>query len=819
LIQRYHLEQLDQYEYVVASYADQQLLLRAATANYHIIRPRLLTSNEVLELLTFKSPGTLDGLVYQSLKLDPGFTPTINELLRAPNLAQIELPHNVKGFYDELIERYHVQPRVYISPAAKIGIFGPIDRLLASYLVNYDCEEIYLQGLDATLTYTNFDTQYDEVVSIMEEVAKELDLKGFGSLGLVCADASYHPYLSMIAQRHHIPLEFQSSQPAINHPMVARLFHDFLTNPTWEYWLEVLNRLLIGESEVLESIHRQLLRWSSDYQALALTSDELIVMVEHVLKKTMYRSPRAKNVIKVYSSFNQTIEEPRLFILGVNQGVYPPVYSTTKLISEQDRERLGLDRSADKNKHATDSFVHHILLREQVWLTAKSRTTSQFYATTSLLHHPELKDLIRVQKPKFDRTVRTSRLQDIITYKKMRFQQQRQGFYTDDLEYLHYHYESQLPAEYSNKFNGIDPQTLEEYPTPNVASYSSLNSFFHCQFRYWMNHVLVVDEFEESLALHIGNMTHYIVKQLGYHYGGREFAEKIKDYAEEYIGEIKPRLNASDLFFLYHVVPHITRAVELLQQFQEHSRFELQFLEQKITLPLKKSLMTLQGVIDHVSIHEDSLGTDKVLLVDYKTGNPYPDFRKVEYGLDSQLFIYMLLIREGDLLENPVFTGAFNFGMIPSNVPGRHPKKSYQDLLDESYQFNGYVTNNMSDIEVMYDFYRDDKLFRLNIKKDGTFGSKATTYDNEYLMKLLDYLLAKIEVAGFEIKAGQFDINPKYFGDYKPHSSFFNSSCKYCNIRDICYRKEGDFVSNKIHKNETFGELLERLSNWQDEEK
>ena len=116
MIQRYHLEQLDQYDYVVASYANIQLFLRAATKHHYIIRPRFLTAHEMLELVTFKSPSHLDALVVKHLQLNPGFASTVEEILRSPNLSDVELPYALWDFYQQLIQENVITPRVYLAP-------------------------------------------------------------------------------------------------------------------------------------------------------------------------------------------------------------------------------------------------------------------------------------------------------------------------------------------------------------------------------------------------------------------------------------------------------------------------------------------------------------------------------------------------------------------------------------------------------------------------------------------------------------------------------------------------------------------------------
>lgn len=807
------IKALDIYDVVVASYATQQSLIRNATAQSVLIRPRLLTPQQMIELVTFALPATWEGLVHQHLGYEPGFASVVAELLRSPESNHHHLPTSLQEFYAMLLAQGLVTRQQMISPSLSIGILGPVSQSLLVHLTSYSVEHIDWSRMESTIEYTMFDTQYEEVVHVFEEIAKQVEHQPLDSIAILAPEANYKTLIDTIAARFDLPVQWQDGTPLVHHPVVFELLQTLKTQPwSLERFVDSLGRLLIHEDEVLQGIYTQLLRVVSNYQVTDLDESTIQAVIEHHMHSLTYRPARLKHVIKIYQSTGQFIDASHVIVLGVNQGVYPSISTTTSLISDVTRGLLQLATNAEKTKQALDEFLWFCQLKDSIWMTAKKRSTERVYAPSILFSDDHSMIPFRTKEVAFDTANRYSKAQDLLRYKKELHRQRRQGFFSDELEILHHQLKDELPETYNNQFKGISDSIMKEFSPSDVASYSSLNTFFNCQFRFWMEHVLSVDPFETSLSLFLGNMGHYVIKELGFDYGGEQYREKVQAYADEYLNQLEETLSASERFYLRHVVQYFIRAVELLQQFQQHSKFELQFIEQSMTLPLRNSLMTLKGIVDHVSMYTSEDGIEHVLIVDYKTGNAQTKYAKIEYGIDAQLFVYMLLIRETHLVEEPYFSGAFQFAMIPQSIPQKHDTKSYQQQLDDQLAFDGYVEDNIKVYEDIYD--NDDSLFKVPVTKDHVFSkSYKKNYDQGSLHQLLDYLSAKIELASIEIKQGQFTINPKAFFTEKKQTLAKESdtSCTYCHLKDVCYRTEEDFVRITNDTKQTFSELLQTI--------
>lgn len=813
MISQVLLKRLDVYNVVIASYATQQTIIRAAASHSMLIRPRLLTPQEVIEMLTYKASSTWEGLVRQHLGLEPGFASVVLELLRSDSTNHSLLPESVQRFGQTVLSSGDLRAQRLLSPEMNIGLLGPVPRTLSTILQSFQVSLIDWSALDSTIEYTMFDTQYDEVVAVLDEVARVIEFQPIDSVALMVSEPNYRPLLDVIASRYDLPIQWQEGISIIQHPKVAT-FYDSLRATPWSIddYLERLGTLLTEEDVVLQGIYTQLIRFASDYQSGEFDTSTLNAVLNHQLHHLTYRPTPLKHVLKIYRSSSHYIDADYVIVLGVNQGVFPAVSTSSSLVSDATRDALQLSTNADKTAHTMNEFLWFCQLKQKLWITAKHRSLDKVYAPSILFASAKPRLLYRTKEMVFDRSDRFSKAQDLIRYKKELYRQRRQGFYDDELEFLNHQFQDALPQPYDNQFKGISSTVMQEFPSPEVTSYTSLNTFFNCQFRYWMQQVLSVDPFEESLSLYLGNLAHYVLKELGHNLGGEDYEARIRTFANEYIYEVKEHLSPSMMFYMQHVIPYYTRAVMLLHQFQTHSKFELQFIEQSMSYGLRNSLVTLRGVVDHVSIYESESGVKHVVIVDYKTGKSPATYAKVEYGIDVQLFVYMLLVRDTYLVDDPYFSGAFQFSMLPKKIPSKDENVSFQEQIDKELGFDGFIENNLKKYEDIYDI--NDSLFNVTLTKKGEFHkSFKKKYDQGSLHQYLNYLSAQIELASINIQQGQFEINPKVFLSDKKDtlSSFSDTSCKYCQLKDVCYRTEEDFTKVTKDSKISFGELLDTI--------
>ena len=66
--------------------------------------------------------------------------------------------------------------------------------------------------------------------------------------------------------------------------------------------------------------------------------------------------------------------------------------------------------------------------------------------------------------------------------------------------------------EYDNSYHTIDKDKLYKYLNNKLLlSYTSLNNYYKCKFKYYLNHVLKINIIRDDFAILVGEVCHYIL--------------------------------------------------------------------------------------------------------------------------------------------------------------------------------------------------------------------------------------------------------------------------------------------------------------------
>ena len=91
---------------------------------------------------------------------------------------------------------------------------------------------------------------------------------------------------------------------------------------------------------------------------------------------------------------------------------------------------------------------------------------------------------------------------------------------------------------YSNAFQGINnDKYLETLPYPLKLSYTSLNSYSECKFKYYLKNVLKLEPFEKTFPSFIGTMYHEILRL--YRKTNFDFEEEYQNFNDFFTRTIK----------------------------------------------------------------------------------------------------------------------------------------------------------------------------------------------------------------------------------------------------------------------------------------
>ena len=346
----------------------------------------------------------------------------------------------------------------------------------------------------------------------------------------------------------------------------------------------------------------------------------------------------------------------------------------------------------------------------------------------------------------------------------------------NELEVLYSNYNDIGFMSYDNRYKGIDNSKLYKYINNKlVLSYSSIDNYYKCKFRYYLNNILKIDKHEDTFSIFIGNLFHYILSIC--------FKDNF-DFEKEYDEYLKRReLSKKELFFTNRLKEDLLFIIETIKKQYSHSTFKEALYENKYSIN-KDSTINVEfiGYIDKV-LYKEYKGKTLLVIVDYKTGNQDLNLGNTYYGLNLQLPIYLYLSNNSEL-KNVEVVG-FYLQKILNNEITINKSKSYQKQKEENLKLQGYSIYDEELLNEFDDTYCQSEIIKSLSKTNDGFRSYSKLLTRNQMKELYNLVDRKIDEARDRILQADFEIDPKKIG-------FDNVSCKYCNFKDVCFMKEDD---------------------------
>lgn len=495
------------------------------------------------------------------------------------------------------------------------------------------------------------------------------------------------------------------------------------------------------------------------------------------LKKAKVANNRYDNAILLSSIEEEFSEDDHVFLLGFNMGTYPKIYQDNDFLCDEEKEELGLDTSTMKNKLETMKVLNKFKHIPNLVITYKVNSERGKCYPSSLLSHFNTKEEIRMPINKSYSKISTK-----LKYAKLLDSLYKYNSYDDTLEI--YNYNLDIPyKEYRNKYTKIDSKDLIKHLNNELTlSYTSLESYNECAFKFYISKILHLDIYEENFKTIIGLIVHHIL-EIG--------LKKEINISEEIINFIKEKeytLNKKEFFYLEKISEELELVLETLKEHEnlcslKKYLFETDFYVYKDKNNLK---ITFKGFMDKI-MYQTFNGKEVVAVVDYKTGDKKIDLDMLEYGLDLQLPIYLYLLKKSDRFKNAIIAG-FYLEHIIFGTPNIVVGKTLKEQKKEALKLYGYTNKNENILKLMDESFEDSSMIKgLRQTKSGDFDKKAKLLTEEEMNDIVKITEQKINESIEKILACEFTINPKVINNK-------NKSCKYCKFKDICFTEKADEV-------------------------
>ena len=488
------------------------------------------------------------------------------------------------------------------------------------------------------------------------------------------------------------------------------------------------------------------------------------------------KTPREKlkNAVEVIEFKKELVtDEDYVFLIGYNEGVIPVNYKDEDYLSDSIKEKLGLSTSFELNENAMNETKDNIRNIKNLIVTYPSHNlSSEIYISSSY------------EKDLFEEKELNISFNESNAYNKLKLVSEKDenskfGTITDNLLKLSSHYKDMKYNSYDNKYKIIDKTKIKDFFKDGLTlSYTSINDYYMCSFRYYLDYVLKVNKFEDTFEATVGSIFHKILSMCFDH-----DIDIIRTYETE-IENSNYEFNESEKFFLSILKDELVLIIETIKNQLSYTQLTNSMYEKKIVIDVDKDLqIRFKGFVDKILYNEFN-GKTVVAIIDYKTGNPNLNINNTIYGLEMQLPVYIYLIKNE---IKDVKIGGFYLQKILNNTTDKEKR------LD-SLKLQGYTNSDLDYIDKVDSSFNDSKVIKSLRTSSKGFYYYSKMINDEEINTLYNVVDSKIKEASMSILDSKFDINPKEMNNE-------NIGCSFCKYKDICFMKPKDAVTLKEVKN------------------
>ncbi len=529
------------------------------------------------------------------------------------------------------------------------------------------------------------------------------------------------------------------------------------------------------ENKDKKSINKKLINILSDLSFLDENSKEYKILLTDKLKNTFTSPVNLKNAITIKDLYKESFNDDEyVFVLGFNQDELPKMEKDISYITDKEKDEVPLYKTDYLNKRNKNNLVYILSNIKNLYLSYKLTSPFKSYYKSSLITDLSL----NIVKPKLD-SYNSSNIYNELRLASYLDLYHLYGEKNKDLKKLYTHY--QIPYKtYSNVFTGINnDEYLTNLPYPLKLSYTSLNAYSECKFKYYIRHVLKLEPYTDTFQTYIGSMYHYILSV--YKKTNFNFEEEYQKYLE------KRDLSLKEKLLLIRIKKDLLKLIDILNKQDLITGYNDAYYEKKIDIDLKKKVSVIfTGSIDKIMYYQNIEDT-YFSIIDYKTGSIDTHIEPMKYGLHMQLPVYLYLIHYSKAIKSPIFTGIY-YQNILFNYPTW--SKDIEKVKKDQYLLQGYSTDDISILSRFDSTYEKSEYIKsMSYNEEKGFGTYATkkVLSNDTLYDLLAYTKNYISKETDNILSADFTINPKVYSNV-------NISCAFCSFKDICYMKEKDLV-------------------------
>lgn len=517
-----------------------------------------------------------------------------------------------------------------------------------------------------------------------------------------------------------------------------------------------------------------------------------------------------------------------IFIIGINDGVFPSNNKDEGFFNDSDREILKLNgielaKGTIENLYEENFNIYKAFTtaEEQLYLSYAS-TDSEGKSLRPSMLIIKLKKIYLSLKEESD--VITKKYE--ITNKNVTYEQLLENIYKlneneqiDDIWYMVYNYyknqndyqislKNDLEGlEYTNLPKDIDKEIVDKlYGNTLNTSVSRLEKYRSCPFSYYLQYGLKLKEKEELKvqSFNTGSFMHetidsffQLVREENLSLAQLMTDEEMIEKLVAQIIEEKLKLSSNYIFtatskykiLVKRLKKIITKALKYIIEGLVYSEFDIQGTEvefsnkgkyKPIILNLEDGKkVEITGKIDRIDTAQNEDGK-YLRIIDYKSSAKNIDLNEVYAGLQIQLLTYLdAVCKQEDLMP----AGILYFSLLEQMVKSdkKITEEEIENEIRKNFKMKGLIVADVKIIKLHDKILEtgSSKIVPAAITSSGEVNKRWTSGVSKEEFKVLQDDIQKIikDIAK-EILSGKIDL--------KPYNKKGRTPCKYCEYKAIC---------------------------------
>lgn len=597
--------------------------------------------------------------------------------------------------------------------------------------------------IDKHYNIYEFDTIESELEYVYESIFELLE-NGIDINNIyIVADNEYENYF----KRYNSYYDFKVNYPSDNSLYGTEAAKKFLED------IELKDR----ETIYNELTNKDLVNILNKYLDLNEAHDFIVEDLKHIKLNKKY-----KDVVQVVSNNYLFSDSDYVFYLGFNDKV-PAYKKNNEYLDNEMCHLLGIDDTNDKNRIIKENLICNLSNIRNLYLSYSKNSPFNKYERQMLFS--DVNYITYTNKYLHSNKANRNRYGELLD------NLDKYGEHNDDLDSMYSTYDRNNYGDYDNSYKNfnVGKETVE-------LSYSSMQSYYECAFKYYLDNILRPDDSDATFFTTIGTIAHNVLQEM--------VLDNTKDFDELWDNQVT-FTSAKELYFNKKIKEEIREDFNIILNQKELSYFDDVECEKSIRLQLADKIF-FKGKIDKILKCKDN-----VCIVDYKTGNKKIEDKYFEFGLNLQLPSYLYLLQ-----EDPSKIIGFYLQHLVAPKYVYDEKKDIETQKNEDMKLTGFTSSDISRINILEDLDgKSNVVSKLAITKNGELSKNSKVISDEDMKDMIKLVEDKILEASTSILNNDFSINPKVI-DNK------NVSCTYCRYKDICYKRIKDYAYYETKKEE-----------------